>query len=140
MTEYVAGFCFNERRDSVALVEKLKPDWMCGSWNAIGGKIEKSDRTPWEAMRREFKEETGVTIDNWNFFVSLSGDGWICYFFRAFNDKVYDCTTVEEEVIRIFPNKELPTIKMANLGWLLAMALDIDKDRAVSFEVKEHYA
>ena len=69
MIQYVLGFAFNETKEKVALIKKLKPDWQKGKFNGVGGKLE-PEELPMEAMVREFKEETGYssTEGDWNFF------------------------------------------------------------------------
>lgn len=99
MIEYVAGFLFSEDGEYVALVEKQKPEWQKGKYNAIGGKIE----------------------------AGISGKDWKVYFFRAFSDKVHDVETMETETICVFHNEELYELnKIPNLNWLIPMALDTE--------------
>lgn len=81
-TNYVAGFLFNQDQTHVALVEKQKPDWQRGKLNAIGGKIE-GDEDPFDAMVREFREETGATVTEWRLFCTLRYRGGEIYFFTA---------------------------------------------------------
>ena len=80
MLVMVAGFAFYD--DLVFLVQKIRPTWQSGLWNGIGGKAER-DETPLQAMVREFQEETGVRIENWDRFCSEIGPGYIVHFFRT---------------------------------------------------------
>lgn len=59
----------------VALVEKNRPEWQKGRMNGIGGHIEEGE-APWDAMVREFWEETGCRTEQlrWKNFVTLSGE------------------------------------------------------------------
>lgn len=100
--EYVLGFAFSRDRKDIALIEKKKPDWQAGKLNGIGGKVEPHDPNPMEAMIREFREETGVITsgDDWDLFAVLSGNGYEMYCYRAFNNKMYECNTQEEEVVK----------------------------------------
>ena len=83
MIEYVAGFYFEE--NLVFLVLKNKPDWQKNLWNGIGGKIENGE-TPAAAMRREFREETGLDIQEWEKFAVLRDErDWNVHFFRSFS-------------------------------------------------------
>lgn len=65
------------------LIRKTHPEWQKGKLNGIGGKIEKKEKltsngivdhwlleTPFEAMIREFHEETGITTtrERWHCF------------------------------------------------------------------------
>jgi 8-oxo-dGTP pyrophosphatase MutT (NUDIX family) len=56
---YVAGFMFSPDFENVILIEKEKPAWQKGKYNAVGGKIENAE-TPMVAMAREFKKETFI--------------------------------------------------------------------------------
>jgi ADP-ribose pyrophosphatase YjhB (NUDIX family) len=40
----------------------LKPTYK-GGWTVPGGQMEANGETPWEACRREVREETGLTVD-----------------------------------------------------------------------------
>lgn len=69
--KYCLGFAFVDNDSSVILIRKEK-GWQKGMLNGIGGLIE-NDETPWNAMVREFKEETDIdiTTDQLNHFGSL---------------------------------------------------------------------
>lgn len=56
---YVCGFLFETDLQRVLLRLKARPAWQRGKLNGIGGKVE-SGETPFYAMRREAREETGV--------------------------------------------------------------------------------
>jgi 8-oxo-dGTP diphosphatase len=140
--EYVAGFLFNETEEKVALIEKQKPAWQKGKLNGIGGKIE-PDETPAEAMRREFTEETGVEINSWQHYVTLTGSGFTVHFFHSTeSDDVLAqlrSTTDEEVKICWVENVSvMPTIP--NLPWLIPMALSMKNERADHFLVMENAA
>ncbi len=132
---YVAGFYFSHilSEHLVALVQKTKPEWQRGKLNAIGGKIEEGE-TPAEAMRREFKEETGVDVPEWEPTVTLKGEGWVVYFFRSFGDPT-KCMTMEEEPIGVFNYLELPTNVIPNLKWLVPLNLDVNLKMPIVLEV-----
>jgi 8-oxo-dGTP pyrophosphatase MutT (NUDIX family) len=59
--EYVLGFAFSDR--SVLLIRKNRPAWQANLLNGVGGKVEPADWSLDEAMRREFKEETGIDTE-----------------------------------------------------------------------------
>jgi len=71
--EYVLGFFYSST--GVVLIEKVFP-WSQGRCvhNGIGGNIVKGE-TGYDAMVREFKEETGLvtTKNQWKFIVCLAG-------------------------------------------------------------------
>ena len=128
MTEYVAGFLFDLVPDnssiltsSVLLIRKEKPAWQKGLYNAIGGKIEEGE-TPLEAMRREFLEETDLSIDCWEQTVTLKFKDCVVYFFRAMAEIGDFKSMTEEEVYEFYTNK-LPTNIIPNLNWLIPLNL-----------------
>ena len=59
MKKVVVGFAFSEDCKWVLLVKKIRPEWQRGFWNGVGGAIE-TDESEYEAMVREFSEETGL--------------------------------------------------------------------------------
>ena len=86
MIEYVVGFYFDLGRNSVVLIRKAHPEWETGLLNGVGGKIE-GEETPLRAMQREFLEETGKKVDDWNLFTSIRSKEYRIFFFYAIADK-----------------------------------------------------
>lgn len=98
MKKYVAGFLFSPDFENVVLIEKNKPAWQKGKYNGIGGKIEEGE-TPGEAMRREFEEEAGLSIDDWLYLCKIGTSEYEVIFFYATSqdwDNHLSCT--DEEV------------------------------------------
>lgn len=124
---YVVGFLFSEDCSHVALIRKNRPTWQAGKLNGIGGKIEEFDNSPLDAMRREFKEETGVDVPIWNSFCTLEGDESVIYCFKSFGD-VYQVKTMEDEVVGIWDVEKFFAYgyesAVPNLRWLIPMALE----------------
>jgi 8-oxo-dGTP diphosphatase len=120
---YVAGFLIDET-GRVALVRKARPQWQAGKLNAIGGKVEPGESAP-AAMRREFHEETGVEIDDWEHFATVSFEKGVVDFFRSFVPAgVLDqVRTVTDEPIEVHPSMPVPKDALPNLAWLLPLAL-----------------
>lgn len=122
---YVAGFMFCTDADAVLLVQKLRPQWQAGLWNGVGGKAELGE-TPPAAMRREFLEEVGRDVENWERFCTEFGRDYVVHFFRC------RILTVDWDV----PDKNDAGEKLAwhslttappvigNLSWLIPLALD----------------
>ncbi|MES2287295.1 MAG: NUDIX domain-containing protein [Bacteroidota bacterium] len=140
---YVLGFAFSEDKSHVVLIKKLRPEWQKGSFNGVGGKVEKSDKDIYLAMTREFEEETGLKteVENWHNFADMvfeddiMGGGAVVHCFRMFNEKMFECKTTEEEEIQIFcidqnTKSEHPSIYgsgvIKNLLVLIPMAKDED--------------
>jgi 8-oxo-dGTP diphosphatase len=126
MTQYVCGFYFYHLLQRVALIEKKKPKWQAGKLNGIGGKIELREATI-EAMRREFKEETGIYQNDWNSLIILYGQDWVVYFFYAVAQPQqfeYVQTMEEEEVFKIDINDLQNYDHISNLDFLIPMAIN----------------
>lgn len=117
---YVAGFHFNPLWRTVTLVRKNKPSWQAGKLNAVGGKIEPGE-SALAAMRREFKEEAGLLILDWEHFATVEGAWGSVAFFRTWNPGI--ARTMESEQIEVV---RLGDVRFAeclpNLSWLLPLA------------------
>jgi 8-oxo-dGTP diphosphatase len=142
--DYVAGFLFSKDFKNVALIHKQKPAWQKGKFNAIGGKIE-PDELADDAMRREFREETGLDIPDWKRFCVLRGDSesdWRVYFYFAVGD-VHKVQSMESEIVKslvvnsVLCNYRFPVIP--NLRFLIPMALSFAKglENCSAFQIVE---
>lgn len=80
MINYVVGFFHNEI--NVVLIEKQCPEWQKGLLNGVGGHIEEGEM-PLGAMCREFQEETGLDVRNWNLDVIMTSPDWRVRFYSA---------------------------------------------------------
>lgn len=152
MKRYVAGFLFDNQGEKVALIEKQRPDWQRWQLNGIGGKIERNQRNcmcyendcdqmnfdpcicPWEepneAMRREFREETGVDLETWKEYCLLYGRDWEVHFFMDYNDSVFNVETKTDERVAIYEVLNVLDARIThplipNLRWLIPMALSM---------------
>lgn len=119
---YVVGFLFDESRQRVVLIQKTKPAWQAGRFNGVGGKVEPGE-TELAAIRREFREETGLDVPQWDIFINMKGKDWTVAAFRAFGDISSVKTTTEEEV-HSFEIEELPEKIISNVRWLIPLALN----------------
>jgi 8-oxo-dGTP diphosphatase len=125
MINYVCGFYFDHLFAQVVLIWKNKPKWQAGKLNGVGGKIEEGE-TPRIAMRREFKEETGIDHEKWNDLIVLTGENWRVYFFYAegnANEFEYAETKESEEIAKIEVDRLDDYPHISNLRWLIPMAL-----------------
>jgi 8-oxo-dGTP diphosphatase len=125
MQEYVAGLLFDDQGKRVALVLKNRPVWQAGNYNAIGGKIE-PDEGPTDAMVREFAEEAGVEIQDWQFQFSLWREGvYQVFFYAAWSTEALEqVTTIEDEPIHILDPMNLPSNVIFNIRWIVPLILD----------------
>lgn len=126
-TNMVLGFAFDDKMQNVCLIIKQKPEWQKNKLNGIGGKTEMSEHS-FDAMIREFREETGVSTQDihWNKFAILKGLNWRvdCFYLR--DSEIYEnVKTVESEVIikiNVYDLWNYDTI--FNLRWLIPYAIE----------------
>lgn len=155
MERYVSGFLFSSDKSSVILVKKIKPDFLKDKWTAIGGKVEEGE-TKEEAMVREFKEETGVLVEDWQHFCTLYSDKFILDWFWSknhevcleLNDRIFDdvwnkdvCLNDAGEELECWSVDEVLFMEnmLGNTKWIMQMALSMEEDRAKTFKVEELY-
>lgn len=124
---YSIGFLFDEKIKRIVLIKKNKPLWQKGLWNGIGGKMEPNE-SPEDCMVREFEEETGVLIEDWDHFALLYRDNdFELFCFRAFSNKLWKCRSVTAEKLVILDIKHLHYFyhrMIPNLEWIMPLALD----------------
>jgi 8-oxo-dGTP diphosphatase len=147
----VLGFLFNWGYTEVVLILKNRPDWQAGRLNGVGGGIEK-ETDGWDAanaMRREFREETGLDIEQsrWRHICTLgcqNFDAWIVFVYgsvletsRPLSDVIMQTTDEPPVVVPVADIPRLHTIP--NLRWLVPMASNSLQglDRADYFKVEE---
>lgn len=122
MKKYVLGFMMGPSKWNVALIKKKRPKWQAGKYNGIGGHIEKGEK-PYDAMVREFEEETGYKESDWRMFCILHGDDWKVYCYAAWTMPKLESKTDEEvgwyslDDLRVMPI-------IPNLKWLIPLARD----------------
>jgi len=127
MKRYVCGFLFDKKGKRVVLIKKKRPDWQKGFLNGVGGHIEATE-TPKQAMSREFKEETGMDVQDWQETVILQGVNdtlsidYTVQFFRAFGD-VNKVRTTTDEKVKVCKIKKLRKV-IPNLRWLIPLSLE----------------
>lgn len=128
MKSYSLGFMFDTLGLNVALIVKNRPDWQRGKLNGIGGKLTDGESYD-DAMRREFREETGADVADWDQFCTINGPGVTVEVYRSFGDlSVVGTKTDEKVVVMSVANLLLldPNVvpMVGNLKWLVALALD----------------
>jgi len=127
MVSYTAGFLFDEKTKRIVLIKKNKPIWQKGLYNGVGGKIEKNE-SPEDCIIREFEEETGVFIEDWEEFAYLYRENdFELHFFRAFDNNLWRCRSITDEKLVILDVKHLHFFyhrMIPNLEWLIPLALD----------------
>lgn len=148
MTGYALGFLFLTDAvygTSVVLIRKDKPEWQAGKLNGVGGKIEDGEE-PIDAMRREWKEETGETREWWERFLTLEFPKATVFCFRAFDSDTVAKTNSSEMVGRSMVKQFItggsrqidftfgggcwvPLDPITNLRWIIPMALSGETGR-----------
>ena len=135
MNQYVLGFLFHG--PDVALIYKLKgPRPVIDRWNGVGGKVELGE-SPFDAMVREFKEETGVTIEHWwsfcEFYMSDYQAMIACYMAKINgNQPRPQLQQLTEERVAWWPYRQISRLDVVpNLHWLIGLALDPERPQRI---------
>ena len=123
-TEYVVGLLFSASRKSVVLIKKNRPKWQKGLWNGVGGHVEPGEQ-PLDAMRREFLEETGMAVDDWEHRVVYMGGDYRIDFYYAVHEYIWHVKTITDERVQAWLLNDLPQT-VPNLRWLIPVMLDPD--------------
>lgn len=138
MIYYSTGFLFTPDQQRVALIRKARPTWQAGRLNGVGGHIERDEDAP-AAMCREFQEETGSAITEWEPFCTLihehSPVDWTVYFFKCFQPAPNKFICSIDEVVEWYEVWDIclrPDI-VPNLKWLIPMALEDLNGKVMQF-------
>lgn len=129
---WVLGFAF-DHHGRVALIHKRDKDGVPqrGTLNGLGGSIKDGESTH-TAMRREFREESGVDIEEgrWREFGTMSGKDWTCAMFVAIDPAVQFVATMTDEPVRLFARHQLPYERLGdNVEALILLASLPDDQR-----------
>lgn len=121
---YVLGFLFSQNRQQVVLIRKTKPDWQAGKLNGVGGKVEDGEH-PAVSMEREFLEETGCVVKDWQLFATMRFKSAEVFCYRAFGDAGIAADGKEEVPGWYFVDSAVQrNDPIPNLKWLIPLALD----------------
>jgi 8-oxo-dGTP diphosphatase len=131
MQEYVNGFMIDQQTQHVLLIRKNRPAFQADKWNGIGGKIEPGETT-WQAMVREFREETSVTTfeNEWEPTIVLTGIDFVVHFFRTFVNGFPAYRSVTDETVNDWPIGSIYAepgygiSTLPNLKWLMPLNLN----------------
>lgn len=85
----LATLCYLRRDGHTLMLHRVKrpDDIHAGKWNGLGGKFEEGE-SPEECVRREVREESGLTIENPRLrgllmFPGFKGNDWYVFVFTA---------------------------------------------------------
>lgn len=114
--------CYIEKDDKYLMLHRVKKenDLNKDKWIGVGGKFEEGE-TPEECLLREVKEETGLTLTNYQFrgIITFISDEWGCEYMHLFTATEYegelpeqgmkDCN--EGELVWV-PKNEIANLKL----------------------------
>jgi len=131
--KYSMGLVFDTSKNYVMLLQKTKPDFLKGKWNAPGGKIEENE-TALDCCVREVYEETDVKIfsDHWTHIFHLENmpKKYSLDIFYTVSDLIFTAKTTTEEQVQIVKLDNLDMYPLAtNINWFIEFA----RERSNSF-------
>jgi 8-oxo-dGTP diphosphatase len=123
MKRYVEGFLFSPDYKEVVLIQKHHPYWMRGKLNGVGGVINRGE-TEFAAMKREFQEEAGMLVSDWNQFLIIAAGNYQIHYFRATGDVTQAHTRCDLEPVRIYKTLYLHEERcIPDLAWIIPLAM-----------------
>jgi len=112
--------CYIEKDDKYLMLHRVKKenDLNKDKWIGVGGKFEEGE-TPEECLLREVKEETGLTLTNYQFrgIITFISDEWGCEYMHLFTATEYE-GELPEKMMKDCDEGELvwvPKNEIANL-------------------------
>jgi 8-oxo-dGTP diphosphatase len=111
-------------------MRRTRPAWQAGRINALGGKLLEGE-SPADAARREVREESGVDVAEWAEVLEWDDLEYRMHVVRAVSEHARDVRTTEDQEVFLADVAELPAEVIANLRWLIPLALDDDVARPV---------
>jgi 8-oxo-dGTP pyrophosphatase MutT (NUDIX family) len=149
MIEYVLGFMFaGDSNQDVVLIRKLRPNWMRGKLNGVGGHIEPFDQSPEDAMVREFYEETGIStnVGSWQYFgLMMDAGSHVQIYVSSLGRTGYKAATIidkhnntVDEQCHLFDTRRLDYSEcVSNLEWLIPLAKQALANHALKVTVTQ---
>ena len=141
MNPRLTSLCYIERDGCYLVLHRTKKehDENGGKWIGVGGKFEPGE-SPFECVRREVKEETGLTMTNPRFrgIVTFVSDEWGTEYMHLFTCTEFTgtLTDCDEGELVWLPKDELLAKKMWAGDRLFLKALD---ERTDFFSLKLRY-
>lgn len=108
---YAATLAFNPDLSKVALIQKNRPEWLAGKWNAIGGGIEAGE-IPVNAAIRELAEEAGLHVPDYRQMVPFARIDWegasSCMMYATLLGDLAFAQTKTDERVMLWTTATLP--------------------------------
>lgn len=114
LVDYAMAYVVSPDGRQVALLKKERPHYLKGKWMGVAGHVE-SHEIPLMAVQREFKEEAGVLIKDWEFVKILERPerpSNIHVFFACHD--LSQVRTMTDEEVRVFPIEEIGLLAQGN--------------------------
>ena len=93
--------CYIEKDEKYLMLHRVKKenDLNKDKWIGVGGKFEEGE-TPEECLLREVKEETGLTLTNYQFrgIITFISDEWGCEYMHLFTATEYEGELPEQDM------------------------------------------
>lgn len=126
MERIAIGYLFSKCRNYVALIhqnfdnERIKGIYL----NGPGGHIEDGESSK-DAVRREFREEAGIDVEDWKLVCNLYCTGLQVDFYKAFDDSVFGVKTMEEETVSVYNIGQLQYLQChPNMQIIIGICMD----------------
>ena len=125
--KYTLGFLFDKNKENILLIQKNRPEWQKGKFNAIGGKVEE-DEDVLACMEREFEEETSLKIEDWQFNrdLNLVFPHAYVHVYYQFSDEVFNFKSETDEQLSLHEVSNLPEEILPDVKHLIKNILVLD--------------
>lgn len=125
-TYFVLGFLFSPNYEEVVLIKKLRPDWQKGLLNGVGGKAQNQE-TLKDAMKREFSEEAGLEISNWEEVGVLDGKDYKVVVFTKTSSNLDLIKAKTDEIVNVYKVSNINELKLVpGVNWLIPICIHKD--------------
>ena len=104
-------------------MRRTRPAWQAGRVNALGGRLLDGELVS-EGTRREVREESGVDVEEWVEVLVWDDAEYRMHVVRAVSELARAARTMEDQEVFLANVSALPENAIANLRWLVPLALD----------------
>ena len=130
---YVCGLLFSADRKRLVLLKSMPDEVSTGRWDAPRDRLKPGEHQH-QAVSRAFLEKTGVMIEVWEPFMSLTDKGCLVWYYRAFSDKdIMRVKSLTAEPLGVVGLTDAGLAKIVGLApslrWIVPMALEGRKEQ-----------